>query len=145
MDEPLEEESNIEDIENIFQNLNVNKMDYKYHTGFIGSERHYYPRPTPQDILFEENNQYSHASYSGSQVYYWNIDGLNEYQILSVIHQIMMYATACQTIGNPEKNIALIIICGFLGSLNGWWNNYLTMAQKQEILTVVKHEVNEAG
>ena len=31
MDKPLEEESNIEDIKNIFKNINVNKMDYKYH------------------------------------------------------------------------------------------------------------------
>ena len=38
-----------------------------------------------------------------------------------------------------------MIICDFLGSLNGWWDNYLTLAQKQEILTDVKHEVNEAG
>ena len=68
MDKHPEEESNIKDIENMFQNPNINKMNYKYHAGYIGSGRHYYPRPTPQDILFEEHNQYSKASYSRSQV-----------------------------------------------------------------------------
>ena len=68
---PIEEESNIEAIENIFQNLNVNKINYKYnaHARYVASGRHYYPRPTPQDILFEENKHYSHACFSGSQVY----------------------------------------------------------------------------
>ena len=128
----IKEESNIEDIENIFQNLNVNKMDYKYnaHAGYVGWGRHYYPRPTSQDLLFKENNHYSYACFSGSQVYSWNIDGLNEYQILSVMHQIMMYATTCQANGNSKKDIALMKICDFLGSLNGWWDNYLIPAQK---------------
>ena len=61
------------------------------------------------------------------------------------MHQITMYVTACQANGNSEKDIALMIVCDFLGSLNVWWDNYLTSAQNQEILTAIKQEPNEAG
>ena len=56
-----------------------------------------------------------------------------------------MYATVCQTNHNFEKDIALMLICGFMGSLKGWWKNYLTPIQRNKILTSVKIEVNEAG
>ena len=146
-DEYMTGNANIEDLENMFQNLNVNKIKYnqKYFAGYVGSSRHYYTKSTPEDILFEENIQHFLTSFSGSQIYCWNIDGINKYQILGVMHQIMMYSTACQTNENSKKDITLMIICGFMGALNGWWDNYLTPAQRSKILTAVKHEINEAG
>ena len=52
----------------------------------------------------------------------------------------MMYSTTCQTNGNSEKNITLMVIREFMGALNGWWDNYVIPTQQSEILSVVKHE-----
>lgn len=37
--------------------------------------RHYYPRPTPTSIIFEENSINSALSYDSKSIYEWNIDG----------------------------------------------------------------------
>ena len=95
--------------------------------------------------MFEEHHDQYQTSFSRSQVYTWNIDGLNEYQIESVMHQILMYATVCQTNHNSEKDIVLILICGFMGSLKGWWKNYLTSTQRNKLLTSIKIETNAEG
>ena len=58
---------------------------------------------------------------------------------------MLMYATVCQTNNNYEKDIVLLLIYGFMGSLKGWWENYLTPIQRNEILTSVKIEVNDDG
>ena len=85
------EELDSENLEKMFQDIqtnDLNKIAYKqqYFAGFSGSGRHYYPRSTPPDLLFEEHHDQYQPSFSGSQVYGWNIDGLNEYQIESVMH-----------------------------------------------------------
>ena len=68
----------IEDVENMFldlqnsnNNLQNNKIHYKKELGPStgGSGRHYYPRPTPQDILFEKKNMHPLRFYSGSDIY----------------------------------------------------------------------------
>ena len=61
------------------------------------------------------------------------------------MHQMLMYATVCQTNHNSKKDIALMLICNFMGSLKGWWENYLTSTQRNEILTYVKTETNADG
>ena len=43
-----------------------------------------------------------------------------------------MYYTAYQTNENYKKDIVLMIICGFMGALNGWWDNYLTAAKRSK-------------
>ena len=56
-----------------------------------------------------------------------------------------MYATACNSTNNEKNDIALMIICGFMGSLKGWWDNYLVAVQRTEILRDFKLERNESG
>ena len=51
-----------------------------------------------------------------------------------------MYSTICKANKNSEKDTANMIIVGFTGQLNGWWDNYLTEAQRMAILTAVKEE-----
>ena len=54
-------------------NNEINKISYspnKFDSSYIGSSKHYYPRSTTQDILYEENYYHNQQlSYSGSYIY----------------------------------------------------------------------------
>ncbi|OIT34739.1 hypothetical protein A4A49_51864 [Nicotiana attenuata] len=74
----------------------------------------YYPRPTPQDVLIEEqDNDHYHQGYSGSDIYEWNIDGLAERQIYTTVHRMLMYSTICKVNKNSDRAIAEMIIAVF--------------------------------
>ena len=83
--------------------------------------------------------------YSGSDIYYWKIDGISDFQIINVIHEMLIYATACKANNNDDKQCAILIISGFTGILRGWWDNFLTSNQKDEILNAVKIENKQQG
>ncbi|KAI8554885.1 hypothetical protein RHMOL_Rhmol05G0131500 [Rhododendron molle] len=82
-------------------------------------------------------------SYSGRTIYEWNIDGMTEYQIFGVVHQMMMYSTICSQNNNSGREIATWITAGFTGMIKGWWDNILSAIQRVEILTAIKIENNE--
>ncbi|KAG5632098.1 hypothetical protein H5410_003815 [Solanum commersonii] len=45
-------------------------------------QTYYYSRPTPQDVLIEERDwNQTNTSYSGSEIYKWNLDGLTDRQL----------------------------------------------------------------
>lgn len=54
-----------------------------------------------------------------------------------------MYSIVCIHNCNTDKNIAAFLTCGFTGILKGWWDNYLTFEQKNEILNVVELKSNQ--
>ncbi|KAG5598832.1 hypothetical protein H5410_030202 [Solanum commersonii] len=55
---------------------------------------YYYPRPTSQDVLIEERDwNQTNTSYSGSEIYEWNLDGLTDRQLTILVHRMLMYAT----------------------------------------------------
>ncbi|MCI12471.1 hypothetical protein A2U01_0033576, partial [Trifolium medium] len=56
---------------------------------------------------------------------------------------MLMYSTVCKQHGNEDHGIAPFITAGFIGQLKGWWDNYLSSKQRDEILThkKVKSEV----
>ena len=54
----------------------------------------------------------------------------------------MVYATAYKENNNDDKAVVTMIIFGFIVTLRGWWNNFLTPSQKLEILNSVKIETN---
>ena len=101
---------------------------------------YYYPRPTPQDVLIEEQEYIVNNSYSGKMIYEWNIDGQTESQIYKTVHRMLMYATICQNNKNSTKTITHMIISGFTGQLKGWWDNYLSQEDKEKIINSVKEE-----
>ena len=87
---------------------------------------YYYLRPTPQDVLIEERDwNQTNTSYSGSEIYEWNLDGLTDRQLTIMVHRMLMYATICKSVSNTDKTICKMIIAGFTGQLRGWWDNYM--------------------
>ena len=62
--------------------------------------------------------------YNDTFIYEWNIDGLSEHEIINVLHQMTMEATAYLT-DNDDHNAAQLLISGFFGTLQSWWENCL--------------------
>uniref|UniRef100_A0A7N0VNA9 DUF7746 domain-containing protein n=1 Tax=Kalanchoe fedtschenkoi TaxID=63787 RepID=A0A7N0VNA9_KALFE len=112
----------------------INKL-YKYNNNPT-----YYNRPSPVDILHEEQEYILNNSYNGKNIYEWNLDGYTEKQIYNLVHRMLMYSTISKTAGNTDSNIAKMITAGFTGQLKGWWDNYLTPRNRDEILTTIKQE-----
>ena len=125
-----------EENENSLNKIEFDKRPLKNRVAY---GRYYYPRPTPMDVLFEENFiNTEKSSFSADQIYEWNIDGCAEQQIFAVLHKMLMYSTICKANNNSDANIANFIIAGFTGQLKGWWDNILTPLQRNEILTAKK-------
>ncbi|KAG5610522.1 hypothetical protein H5410_021803 [Solanum commersonii] len=81
---------------------------------------YYYPRPTPQDLLIEERDwNQTNTSYSRSEIYEWNHDGLTDRQLTILVHRMLMYATICKSVKNTYRTICKMIILGFTGHLQG--------------------------
>ena len=66
---------------------------------------------------------------------------MSEYNILNTLHQMTMvsnvYKTQSQT---SDHAIANLLVAGFSGQLKGWWDNYLTTHEQNEILTAIKKD-----
>ncbi|RVW23260.1 hypothetical protein CK203_093426 [Vitis vinifera] len=106
--------------------------------------RNYYPRPTFPDMQFEERNQYTQASYTSGTIYEWNIDGMTEYNILTKLQEMTMVSTAYKLNNRlPDHAVAQTIVAGFTGQLKGWWDNYLTSDDKNNILKA--YRINESN
>ena len=104
---------------------------------------YYYPRPTPQDVLVEERDwNQTNTSYSGNEVYEWNIDALTERQVSIVVHRMLMYSSICRHMNNNNDHaICKMIIEGFTGQLRGWWDNFLTPEERYAIMNAYKEEI----
>ena len=135
--------NDILELQNQFQEIQTaNKISYSSRPvdrmALTGPSRYYYTRPTPQDILYEEDFLHTQKSYHGKTIYEWNIDGKSEYQIFETVHHILMYCTVCKQNDNSDHQIARFIVNGFTGILKGWWDNFLSEVQKSEILNATK-------
>ncbi|KAH0634811.1 hypothetical protein KY284_037597 [Solanum tuberosum] len=96
---------------------------------------YYYPRQTLQDVLIEERDwNQTNTSYSGSEIYEWNLDGLTDRQLTILVHRMLMYATICKSVNNTDRTICKMIIAGFTGQLRGWWDNYMSLEAKAVVL-----------
>ncbi|KAL9683337.1 hypothetical protein QQ045_015157 [Rhodiola kirilowii] len=71
------------------------------------TEKYYYPRPTPADVLIEESNEIITNCYSGGHIYEWNIEDYVNQQIHNAMHRMIMFSTvsanATATV-NPADN-----------------------------------------
>ncbi|GKB06233.1 hypothetical protein Tco_0834466, partial [Tanacetum coccineum] len=142
----LEEQFNEFNLEDQFNdNFEINKIKYNTYTP-TPEARNYYHRPTLPDMQFEERNTLSQAHYSGTEIYEWNIDGQTEHQISNLLQEMTMAANAYKAHKNTELQIVQHLIAGFTGTLKGWWDSYITEAEKWLILnakkTIIKTENN---
>ncbi|XP_015160676.1 uncharacterized protein [Solanum tuberosum] len=98
-------------------------------------QTYYYPRPTPQDVLIEERDlNQTNTSYSGSEIYEWNLDGLTDRQLTIIVHRMLMYVIICKSVNNTDRTICKMVIAGFIGQLRGWWDNYMSLEAKVAVL-----------
>ena len=123
---------NIEDSEKEDDQINKLKTWHK-------RSKKFYQRPTPPDLQFEERQPYQN-SYNTNEIYSWNIDGLSEYEILVVLRQMQMAATAYLMEGD-DHNVVQLLLTGFTGTLKFWWENFLT----EEENFFVSNSINDNG
>ncbi|KAJ0692784.1 hypothetical protein HanPI659440_Chr15g0589831 [Helianthus annuus] len=99
-----------------------------YNTKYADRPRqrlYYYPRPTPQDVLHEEQEYEINNSYNGKAIYEWNLDGYTDRQVYMMTHRMMKYATIAKKNNNTDQTVCKMIAAGFTGQLKGWWDNYI--------------------
>ncbi|KAG5609427.1 hypothetical protein H5410_020708 [Solanum commersonii] len=100
-------------------------------------QTYYYPHPTPQDVLIEERDwNQPNTSYSRSEIYEWNLDGLTDKQLTILVHRMLMYTTIFKSVNNTDRTICKIIIAGFTSQPRGWWDNYMSTKPKAAIINV---------
>ncbi|KAK2987236.1 hypothetical protein RJ640_017426 [Escallonia rubra] len=106
--------------------------------------RNYYTRPTPVDMQLEEKNFSNPSSFNGSSIYEWNLDGMTDYQVITLLQHMLMAANSARNRnpGESEDVIARYLIAGFTGQLRGWWDFYLTPTDQNNILNSIKIEPN---
>ena len=96
-------------------------------------------------MQYEERNQYTQASYTSGTIYEWNIDGMTEYNILTKLQEMTMVSIAYKLNNRLSDHVvAQTIVVRFTGQLKGWWDNYLTLKDRNGILKAYRiNEENE--
>ncbi|MFS7888492.1 hypothetical protein Hanom_Chr00s000001g01595791 [Helianthus anomalus] len=138
-----EEEEEFSDDTNSIKRLDNRGKSGSYNTKFANKPRQrmfYYPRPTPQDVLHEEQEYEITNSYNGKSIYEWNLDGYTDRQIYMMTHRMMMYATIAKNNQNSDSTVCKMITAGFTGQLKGWWDNYIKPENQAQIYSHVKKE-----
>lgn len=79
--------------------------------------RNYYPRPTHLDLQYEERRDIAQSSYDGNTIYEWNIDGILEHQILNILQEMAMAASAYKSKKVDDITIVRYLIIGFISQL----------------------------
>ena len=82
------------------------------------------------------------SSYSPDLIYGWTTDGMSEYEIINLLHELNFLTNVCKNHGKSDHQIAHLIVTGFTSQLKGWWDHYLNNDDRNQILTVVKREID---
>ena len=78
--------------------------------------------------------------FQGNLLYEWNIDGLSEYQIFNLMQHMLVYSNGCYIHQWTQDSIILAITARLTGQLNGWWHDYLSEIQREEITKAIKRD-----
>jgi hypothetical protein len=104
----------------------------------------WYPKLTPPDIQFEERSFQSQFVVSADKLYEWNIDGLAEQQILDKLaHMTMVSSSYVMNHNLSQPEVVDLLVAGFTGTLQSWWETHLTEESRASIRSAVK--TNEEG
>ena len=68
----------------------------------IYPKKNWYPKPTPPDLQFEERHTFVNSSYSPDLIYEWNIDGMSEYEIINLLHEMTLLTNVYKNHGNSN-------------------------------------------
>jgi hypothetical protein len=131
-------DENIRKVEKALSSLELNRI-HKPKFPIASLTKNWYPRPTPPDIEFEERNFQSQFAVSTDKLYEWNIDGLSEQQILDKLTHMMMVSNSYvmnHDLSQPE--VMDLLVSGFTGTLQAWWEKHLTDESKASIRKSVK-------
>jgi hypothetical protein len=105
----------------------------------VSLTKNWYSRPTPPDIQFEERNFQSQFAVSADKLYEWNINGLSEQQILDKsTHMTMVSNSYATNHGLSQPEVIDLLVSGFTGTLQAWWEKHLTDESKDSIKYAVK-------
>ncbi|KAM1056602.1 hypothetical protein ACFX13_030741 [Malus domestica] len=96
--------------------------------------KNYYPRPTPVELQFEDNDMGEKVQYDGRSIVEWNIDGQTEYHVVNTMRHMMMISSASKLQGYSDRAIAHVLVARFIGQLRGWWDFLLGEEAKGQIL-----------
>jgi hypothetical protein len=134
---------NIRKVEKTLSALELNRI-HKPKFPLMSLTKNWYPRPTPPDIQFEEKKFQSQFAVSTDKLYEWNIDGLAEHQILDKLtHMTMIFSSYVMNHDLSQLEVVDLLVSGFIGTLQNWWEKHLTDESKASIRSVVK--TNEEG
>ena len=93
----------------------INKIVHKFKQQ--SRTRNFYPRPTPPDLQYEEMSQIVQSKYDVDDIYEWNIDGVNDHQVLNILQEMIMASMAYKSRENLDPAICFHLIAGFTGQL----------------------------
>jgi hypothetical protein len=131
-------DNDIKQIEDALQSLDLKRI-HKSKVTPTSLTKNWYPRPTPPDIQIEERNFQSQFSVSSDKLYEWNIDGLSEQEILNKLTHMTMVANSYYTNHDMSQiEVVDLLVTGFTGTLQAWWDKHLTEESKNCIKYAVK-------
>jgi len=136
-------DENIRKVEKALSALELNRI-HKPKFPPTSLTKNWYPRPTPPDIQFEERSFQSQFTVSADKLYEWNIDCLAEQQILDKLtHMTMVSNSYAMNHDLSQPEIVDLLVSGFTGTLQTWWEKHLIGDSKASIRSAVK--TNEEG
>ncbi|MFQ6650296.1 hypothetical protein Gotur_022115 [Gossypium turneri] len=105
--------------------------------------RLYYPKIIALDLNIEEKPIFQNK-YNANTIYEWNIEGLSEYNILSLLQQVTMISNVYKIQNQngliSDHVIVNLLVAGFTSQLKGWWDHAFTKIQQEEILKAIKKD-----
>ncbi|XLT55477.1 hypothetical protein HN873_048081, partial [Arachis hypogaea] len=64
-----------------------------------------------------------------------NLDDLSEQAILDLMYSMTLAATPYKTKQATDRESVVMTTQGFMGQLKGWWDNFLTIPERELILS----------
>lgn len=78
----------------------------------------YYPRASTPDLLLEESPLIQQKKYNANSICEWNIDGMSDYNIITILQQMIMVNNAYRVkLNSLDEVVTHLLIVGLTDSL----------------------------